>query len=148
MGSTMVGEALCVLCPLQGFSTGTGDPCGSSRCARLAVPRCPLTPWLLAEAEAGMAAGREGGSIVPGLLLCVLESSTAASLPGWAGPERTGDTGTAGDKGCCVCAEQQVPVAPGCHRQPRWFPALALPFLKIVFVLFLFFFFFFWAGGV
>lgn len=69
----------------------------------------------------------------------MLESSTAASLPGWAGPERTGDTGTAGDKGCCVCAEQQVPVAPGCHRQPRRFPALALPFLKIVFVLFFFF---------
>lgn len=30
-------------------------------------------------------------------------------------------------------AEQQVPVAPGCRRQPRRFPALALPFLGIVF---------------
>lgn len=86
MGSTMVGEALGILCVLQGFSTGTGDPCGSSRCARLAVPRCPLTPWLLAEAEAGMAAGREGGRLHcsrPAPLCAGVEHGCLSAWLGW-----------------------------------------------------------------
>lgn len=97
----MLRGAVGVLCPLQGFCSSTGDPSGSTRCAGLAVPRWPLIPRVLAEAEAGMAAGREAPLFQARSFVC-WSRSTAASLPGWAEPERTGDTGNTEDKGCCV----------------------------------------------
>lgn len=87
-----------VLCPLQGFYTSTGHPCGSTRRAGLAVPRCPLAPRVLAEAEAGMAAGREAPLFQACSFVC-WSRSTAASLPGQAGPEGSEHTGSTGDQG-------------------------------------------------
>lgn len=57
--------------------------------------------------------------------------SAAASLPGPAGWEGTGDTGDRGWVRGAGDAEQQVPVSPGCCHQPRRFPVLALPFLSL-----------------
>lgn len=51
-----------------------------------------------------------------------------------AGLALRGHGGHEGDKGCCVVLAVLSSRCPGCRRQPRRFPALALPFLKIVFI--------------
>lgn len=116
------------------FPAGIFAPAQGTRVAAAAVPRCPLAPWVLAEAEAGMAAGA-GGSIVPGRLLCVLESELGRLA--LRGPGTRGTRGTRGAV-CAGDAEQQVPLAPG----PAPTVSCARPSLPQKF------FFFFWAGRV
>ena len=124
-----------VSCPLQGPCAGTGFPCATTRFPGLAVPPVPARR----AAGAGRGRGRRGGMArqggpapLFGACSFVCRSwSVAASLPGWAGWEGTGDTGDRGWVRGAGDAEQQVPMSPGCCRQPRRFPVLALPFLSL-----------------
>lgn len=85
----------------------------------------------------GRHGGRAGGSIVPGLLLCVQESSTAASLPGWAGPEGTWDMGNTGDKGgVCVVLSSRCPWPRGATPSPDGFLRSPFPSSKLFLVCF------------
>lgn len=90
----------CVACrdftPARGIGVAApavpGGPCPGARSHRAPV---------LAEAEAGMAAGREAPLFQACSFVC-WRHSTAASLPAWAGPRGCRDTGGSGDEGCCV----------------------------------------------
>lgn len=114
-------------------------PCRALVPARTA-PRCPLAAPVLAEAEAGMAAGREAPLFQACSFVC-WRQSTAASLPAWAGPEGCRDTGTTGDEGCCVVLAM---LSSRClwprGASPDGFLPSPFPSSEL--------FFFFWAGRV
>lgn len=132
----MVGwDCGCLVAP-AGILQQHRGPVWQPRCGGLAVPRCPSHRGC--GGGRGRHGGREGGSIVPGLLLCVLEASTAASLPGWAGPEGAGDTGQQGTRGAVCVLSSRCPWPRGATASPDGFLCSPFPPSKLC-LFFLFF---------